>query len=343
MKDNRRAFLAMLDEIWPGLQAEFTRSMARIRDQASLDALEQAIRRNDVQAAFDALRMDSAALFDVDQRITGAFIAGGKYQVDSAVHATRRAPAGFRITQRFGGRNERAERIAREMGARLVTEVIDDTRRMVAETIREGLEAGRNPRGTALDIVGRRPKGAQGRKGGLVGQHSQEAGYVRNARAELADPDRMANYFTRERRNRNFDSLVSRAMREGRALTDAEINRVAGAYADRLLNLRGERIARTETLKALNAGRMEGLDQLVESGSLERGQIKLAWDATGDSRTRDTHRAAEGQTIEKDGAFEVGGYRMRYPGDTSLGAPARETVSCRCYMAPVIAYFKDLR
>ena len=77
--------------------------------------------------------------------------------------------------QSFGGRNERAERIARDLGARLVTDVVDDTRVMIAQTIRAGLEAGAGPRRTALDIGGRMTNGT--RQGGLVGLTSGQADY----------------------------------------------------------------------------------------------------------------------------------------------------------------------
>jgi hypothetical protein len=340
MKDNRRNFLRLLDETWPGLRTAFVQAMRQVHSNVALRALEQAIERGDVQAAFDALRMDAASLYALDEAITAAFATGGKYQMESVVTATKRFPQGARIVQSFGGRNDRAERIARELGSRLVTEVIDDTRDLIAQTIRGGLEAGANPRRTALDVAGRMVNNR--RKGGLVGLHSQQAGYVQNMRAELADPERMANYFTRARRDKRFDGIVRRAMNEGKAVSQADIDRIAGRYSDRLLNLRGETIARTETIKALNAGRQEGLDQLVDSGRLDADQIQRKWDATGDARTRPTHAGAEGQTVGKDEPFTVGGYQMMYPGDTSLGAPAGETVNCRCYYAPEIDYFKGL-
>lgn len=340
MKDNRRNFLKLLDAQWPGLRTAFVKAARQVQDNVALRALEEAIRRGDVQAAFDALRMDNAAFYVLDEAIEAAFRTGGKYQMESVVAATARFPQGARIVQSFGGRNERAERIARELGSRLVTEVVNDTRTMIAQTVTGGLEIGANPRKTALDIAGRMVNGR--RQGGLVGLHSTQAGYVQNMRAELADPDAMANYFTRTRRDKRFDSIVRRAMNEGRAVSQADIDRIAGRYADRLLNLRGETIARTETIKALNAGRQEGLDQLVDSGRLDADQIDRVWDATGDARTRPTHAAADGQSAGSDGVFTVGGYQMRYPGDTSLGAPAGEVVNCRCYMAPTIDFFRGL-
>jgi hypothetical protein len=52
------------------------------------------------------------------------------------------------------------------------------------------------------------------------------------------------------------------------------------------------------------------------------------WQATLDDKVRDTHRAADGQTIPLLDAFTVGGHPLRFPGD--LFAPPEETVNCRC-------------
>lgn len=312
MKDTRRNFLRLLDDTWPGLRSAFIAAARQVQNNIAIKALEDAIARQDLQAAFDALRMDQASLYALDEAIEGAFRAGGKYQVESVVAATSRFPQGARIVQSFGGRNDRAERIARELGSRLVTEVIDDTRTLIAQAVAKGLELGRGPNQTALDIAGR-VVGRQ-RTGGLVGLHSRQVNWVQNYRARLVTEDRPAD----------------------------QVERMAGRYANKLLRQRGETIARTETIKALNAGRQEGLDQLVDSGRLDADQIDRIWDSTADSRTRPTHAAADGQSAGSDGVFTVGGYQMRYPGDTSLGAPAGEVVNCRCYMAPKIDYFKGL-
>jgi len=342
-RDTRRNFLRLLDETWPGVQSEFVAAMRQARAGVDMRALEAAIARGDVAAAFRALRFDAADMFRTDTAITAALAAGGNYQMGAFQHATRRAPIGSRVVQSFGGRNERAERIARDLGARLVTEVVDDTRVLIAQTIRAGLEAGAGPLRTALDIGGRVVNGT--RQGGLVGLHSTQAGYVQNMRGELTDPDRMANYFTRTRRDKRFDGIVRRAIADGKPVAQADIDRMAARYSDRLLALRGETIARTETLKALNAGRQEALDQLIENpnNDVRAEDVVRAWDSAGDGKTRPTHVAADLQDPVPQGQpFIVGGYSLMYPGDTSLGAPAEEVINCRCYVDVRIDFFAGL-
>ena len=330
-RDTRKAFLRLLDETWPGVRSEFVAAIKAVQSQADMKALEAAIARGDVDAAFRALRFDAADLFKTDTAITAALSAGGNYQMGAFQYATRRAPVGSRVVQSFGGRNERAERIARDLGSRLVTEVVDDTRVMIAQTIQSGLVSGAGPRRTALDIGGRMVNGT--RQGGLVGLTSGQAGYVQNMRGELDNPVGMGNYFSRTRRDKRFDGIVRRAIADGKPVAQADIDRMAGRYSDRLLALRGETIARTETLKALNAGRQEALDQLIENpnNDVQAQDVVRAWDSTGDSRTRETHAAADGQVVAQGEPFTVGGASLMYPGDTSMGAPAEETINCRCY------------
>jgi len=313
-RDTRKAFLKLLDDTWPGVRSEFVAAMRQARAGVDMKALEAAIARGDVDAAFRALRFDAADLFKTDTAITAAMIAGGTYQMGAFQHATRRAPIASRVVQSFGGRNERAERIARDLGSRLVTEVVDDTRVMIAQTIRAGLEAGAGPLRTALDIGGRVVNGK--RQGGLVGLDSRRAGWVQNYRAKL--------------------------LAEGRP--QSQIDRMAQQYSNKLLRQRGETIARTETLKALNAGRQEALDQLIENpnNDVQSQDVVRAWDATSDSRTRETHAAADGQVVPQGEAFTVGGYSMMYPGDSSMGAPGEETINCRCYVDIRIEFFARL-
>ena len=52
------------------------------------------------------------------------------------------------------------------------------------------------------------------------------------------------------------------------------------------------------------------------------------WVATNDARTRSTHAAANGQTVDMNENFIVGGSQMEYAGDAKGGA--RNVINCRC-------------
>jgi hypothetical protein len=241
------------------------------------------------------------------------------------------------VVIRFDGRNARAERWARYHTGNLIEGILDDTRESIRAIIQDGVERGKSPRATALEIVGRLNRATGRRDGGLIGLTSAQTDAVIRARSELDNLD--GNYFTRKRRNATFDRTVSKAIREGKRLSQADVDRITGAYKDRLLAYRGEVIARTETLAALQAGKMEAARQLIESGKVRADQVTKVWRSTGDIRTRDTHMALNGQEARLETPFiTTGGAQMLHPHDTTLGAPASETISCRCFMEIRVRY-----
>lgn len=206
---------------------------------------------------------------------------------------------------------------------------------------------GRNPRATALDIVGRLNRATGRREGGILGLSSTQTDAVIRARAELlsGDPAQLRNYLTRARRDKRFDRIVQKAIKEGRALGKADADAITGRYKDRLLALRGETIARTETLAGLNAGKEEGIRQLIDTGKVQRTAVKKIWRATGDDRTRDSHMALNGVEIGIDTPFvsPLTGAQMMFPHDTSRGAPASEVIGCRCFYEIKIDYIGALQ
>jgi len=147
---------------------------------------------------------------------------------------------------------------------------------------------------------------------------------VLNARQELENLD--SNYFTRGRRDRRFDSVFRTAIDSGKPLNAGTVNKLVGRYEDRLLKLRGDTIARTETLAAVNEASDESLRQVVGEGLAEPDDIKRIWDAAGDSRTRRDHAYADGQERGMNEAFDIGGNAMMHPGE----GPAAQVINCRC-------------
>lgn len=83
-------------------------------------------------------------------------------------------------------------------------------------------------------------------------------------------------------------------------------------------------IARTEAIGALNAGRAESFRALAEEEPDE--ELERIWLATDDPRTRDSHRAADGQRVALGQPFQVGGFELAFPGDPS--GPPQEVIQC---------------
>jgi uncharacterized protein with gpF-like domain len=94
---------------------------------------------------------------------------------------------------------------------------------------------------------------------------------------------------------------------------------------------RAERIARTETTGALNAGHQASRDRLQELGLVKGKQ----WLAVVDDHTRLEHAAADGQEVAVREDFRVGEERAALPGDHRLFAGQR--IYCRCTVVSVPA------
>jgi hypothetical protein len=86
-------------------------------------------------------------------------------------------------------------------------------------------------------------------------------------------------------------------------------------------------VARTEAIGALNAGRSDAFRVFADEAD---EPLEKLWLATSDSRTRDTHRRADGQRVPVGGLFNVGGFQLAFPGDPT--GPPQEVIQCRCTM-----------
>lgn len=200
----------------------------------------------------------------------------------------------------------------------------------------DGLAQGRNPTQTALDIVGRVSRATGRRTGGLIGLSGKQIEYVLSARLELAsgDPKLLRKYLERGLRDKRFDPTVRRAIKAGKPVTQADISNLTARYSDRLLKHRAEAIALTETGQAVHAGKHEGMRQLIDTGAIQEEQIKRTWDASGDSKVRDSHNAMDGQKVSglsTPFTSPETGAQLMHPLDSSLGAPASEIIRCRCF------------
>jgi len=308
--------------------------LAAVRSKANginLKDLADAIEARDFNSAVNIAGLTRADLFPFDAAINGAYVAGGQ-TVPAA------APA-FAASFGFDGRATRAEAWARNHVGGLVTNIVDEQLDLLRETIGAQLAQGVGPRKVAVQIAGPIGAGNQ-RQGGFIGLSRPQMGYLDNARRELSELD--AGYFDRKLRDRRFDGLVRKAIRDGRPMAQADVDRIASRYSDRLLKNRADTIARTESITALRAGRREGIQQGIEAGAIAPDAVKRRWDATLDSRTRPDHVATHGQEVDgMDAPFVLpDGSRMLYPGDTSLGASAAQTINCRCYDEYVVDWLR---
>ncbi|WP_406735361.1 phage portal protein [Streptomyces sp. NBC_01108] len=110
--------------------------------------------------------------------------------------------------------------------------------------------------------------------------------------------------------------LLAHGVAEGESVPElrARIQRVFTNLGD----FRATMIARTETVGGYSAA--------SHMAALDRGAVRKTWMSTDDTRTRRTHRLAQGDTVPMNRRFTL--TESRWPADPA--APANQSIQCRC-------------
>jgi hypothetical protein len=324
-----KQLLGLIDQFAPQIRAAFLASIQDVKDRAIISAIIDAIGNGNVIQAFRAIGIDEAALRPIAQMVEQAYETGGV--MVARKFPPLKIPGVGKTVFRFDTRNSRAEAWLRDYSSQLVRRITAEQTDLIRDVLQRDMLLGKNPRAIALDLVGRVDPLTGRRVGGLIGLAPNQEKYVMNARAELATPETAGNWFTRELRDKRYDSIVQTSIDSGTALDGATITRLTDKYSDSLLQMRGETIGRTEALTSLNKSANEAYQQAVDTGAVKQSAIKRIWDSAGDNRVREDHREMEGQTVGMDEPFTApDGSQMMFPGDTSLGADPSQTINCRC-------------
>jgi len=331
----RKTDQQLLDELlaqYEGtIRQAFLEAIEQIKSDIVLRIIIEFLERGDVFGAVDAMQIEAGSFPGLERAFQQAYFGGGQATVDN--FPLVKGPDGNRVVFRFGVRNPAGEAFLREHSSTMVTRIAEDQREAIRQHLTTGLEAGRNPRQTALDVVGRVNRATNRREGGIIGLTAPQERYVTAARAELlsTDPKDLTAYLERSRRDKRFDRTVRKAIKEGKSVDAAMVDKIVGRYSDRLLDLRGEMLARTETLTALNKARDDAIRQQIAEGKIDAQDIQKIWRSAHDARVRLTHAVLDGKTAPMDGVFHSpSGAVLMHPGDPK--APALETVGCRCVL-----------
>ncbi|USA40219.1 phage head morphogenesis protein [Pelagerythrobacter marinus] len=214
---------ALIETLEPRLRDAFRRAILVLRDGIDTEALIEALRDRNIDAAIAALNVEPGAFsgYAIERQV--AFAEAGavasqqltksrakalpkRDATDPALRSpvltpppdapappTLTAPGGGRIEFRFDMTNPRAEqKIRSEAAARVagyVEEQIETARRVIAD----GFARGEGPQNIATDIAGRINPISRRREGGIIGLSDPQAGYVESMRARLlsGDPEEM--------------------------------------------------------------------------------------------------------------------------------------------------------
>jgi hypothetical protein len=287
------------------IQRAFVDIVATVKSEQSLTEIADLIERGRVQEAITRAGADmggrlsntTSKMFQISaDGMNSFFIEAVQVNVD------------FDIT------NVRAVRFLRQEKLRLIQEITSSQVKSIRSALVAGTEAGVNPIAQARNFRA------------AIGLTGKQEAAVRNFERMLQEGSSEA--LTRELRDHRFDGTLRRAI-AGEPLTGAQIKLMTQRYRERYIKFRSETIARTEALRAVNAGSHEMIVQAVDAGKIDAEQITRQWNTSLDGRERASHAAMHLQNSRFGEAFTSGaGFDLMFPGDPT--APAAETIQCRC-------------
>lgn len=333
--------MATFDELYEThrvrVDAAFQQAINSIKSRVILRVVVDRLRAGDINGAVAAIQVEPTAFLQLERSLQDAFADGGQGLVDEL--PTLREPNGPAVVWQFSVRNMAAEELMRNQSSRLVTDITESQLEGLRVAFTDGLARGQNPTTTALDVVGRINKATGRREGGFIGLNAEQIKLIDRTRDRLAsgEPSLMRDYLNLKTRDRRFDATVLKAIREGKPVPKAMLNRIVSRLKDRNLKLRGDTIGRNETLEALSQARENAMQQQIDSGKIRASEVDPEWDAVMDDRTRHTHVSLNGKTRDQQGYFtSSSGARLRYPHDPK--APSFETIMCRCRLKYNVDY-----
>jgi hypothetical protein len=219
----------------------------------------------------------------------------------------------------------------------LIREIGEGTRQSVRTILVEGMRTGEGPIATARkikDVVGLTERQAQAvtnYRRALETIHEKRGASDwglgreiarRNGRQVTSETDGINRYRLRDFR---YDGVTQRALETGKPLKPEQIARMVEAYARKYRRHRSEIIARTETLRAANAGANETWRQAIASGLVDADLVRKRWIIAPDERVCPRCRPIPKLNPPK-------GVRMSEPFKTPNGTVMLPPVhpSCRC-------------
>jgi hypothetical protein len=308
-------FLRAAEGMDPEIARAFIAAIEHIRTRISAEQIARMIERRDfisLENAFSG-HFSSIEWQPYGKAIEMAVLAGVKATSDTQ-GVINGAQEDFVIAV---GLNPRLEQFARTMTSTRIREIDQTTRDTTRQVLQSGLTAGDDP-----FAIARRVRGSIGL---TRRQEAAVSNYERMIRA--LDPEAL----DRQLRDRRSDGSVARAIRDYKALSEAQIRSLTDRYRDRYIKYRANVIARTESIRAVQGAQWEIFQDMINRGQIDARQVRRTWIHTGDAHVRSSHLqipSLNERGVGQAEAFTSPLGPILYPGDPS--ALAENTIQCRC-------------
>ncbi len=307
------------------IQRQFIESVDKLANKIDIGRIRDLLQAGRVQEAIDTV--NAQLVMDGMQPIAAATTAATVWAGQQAALALTQAFAPQQIQFHFGITNPETVNYLRNYEMALIRGLTQDALASVRTVITSGVTAGRNPLDVARDVRQ------------FIGLTERQTQAVLNYRRALENLDR--DVLQRTLRDQRFDPTVRTAIGNGAKLPKEYVDKLVERYRQRFLKYRSETIARTEAIRAINAGNVQLWKQAAADGKVDAAGVTKKWIATHDGRTRHAHLTIpflnpDGVGLDQPFKSELG--PIKFPGDPDA-VPAN-TIRCRCalfmrYKTPV--------
>jgi len=271
----------VIDKNIPKLEQAFLDMVDAVRRQLTNKGMVPFLLRQDVNGLLQYLdlehRLEEAAKgaglppgkTSFQSLITQVFEQGAQAGVQALDRVSvQKASVGF--TMAFDALSPTALSFLSGYTFSLIREMSKESRLAIGQVVQEAFREGGHPYSQARDIRN------------MIGLTRRQSRAVWNFRRmlESGDPAKLREALTRALRDRRFDPSIWRAIRQGAGIRRDKVDTMVDRYHQRYLQYRARTIARTETIRASNAGQLEAWKQARQQGLLDADRTRRKWIVT---------------------------------------------------------------
>jgi hypothetical protein len=297
--------MALADRrLQPQVLAAFRLGVKSIKDALVISRLEQLLEQGQLAAAEQLVAWEGS--------LNGLRNTVQQSLLDAAQDELKGAGQVLRTNFALDIFNPRVVEFAQQYSYGLVRQITNQTRDMVREVVLDALKTGSPPRQQAQDIKR------------FLGLTTEQRAHIVNYRRKLEEGD--LNALRNLLRDKRSDPKVMRLFQSGQPLAKDDIDRLVARYTDKWLAYRAETVARTESLRALNAGARLTWLQAVDTGQYREPDLYRRWFVAPSCCVCPNCKAVPGMNPK--------GVGLREDFDTPLGDFMDPPLhpNCRCYV-----------
>jgi hypothetical protein len=304
------ALLATMDA---KLAHQFLEGLKKVKDDIDIDEIAGFIQDGQYEVLFNKISVElvNKGFTGFSLVLTDAYLAGGKL---AAKLGGPIPTSSGELAIVFDAINPKLTQVMSYYKMGKIQQITEDIRESIRRTINDSVNAGMSPKDTAKEIRA------------YIGLTRQQQQAVNNFKQLLIN--KPAEAMHRELRDKTFDTVLARMIRNKETIPAQKIEQMVEAYRQKYITHRAVTIARTESIRALNMASRQIWTDLVSEGQVPEENVVRVWLANIDNKTRDSHRALHKKRVGLNEAFKSSLGDIMYPGDP-LASPDN-VINCRC-------------